>query len=286
MQALQQALQPKPLVQQQKTPSATLQRSLARAHHEREAAYGRCSLMMNASLRARVALQRCKRCISLFPYRREREIKGLGGAVAATLAATLFSGALQGFFRGYLGSRRARRRGVAKRSGIAAAVAEAVDRDEAADEAPEQLALLPLAPAPTRQGGRPPGVKNRRTAEFADYVLSRYRSPIVALAETYSRPVADLAKELGCTRAEAFELQLRAAKEVAPYLHAKQPLGIEAGGGGVPVVIMATPEMATMMRDGIGPGSDAVVIDAIVSGPQDAAGEGAGDGAGEGGENG
>ena len=51
--------------------------------------------------------------------------------------------------------------------------------------------------------GRPKGAINRATAEWRDFILSRYRSPLVVLAETYSRPAHDLAAEIGCTKLEA-----------------------------------------------------------------------------------
>lgn len=108
----------------------------------------------------------------------------------------------------------------------------------------EQLDLLPLRKAgadgqteiqdlPSRGAGRPPGAKNRRTQEMADYLLSRYQSPLVALAETYSRNVRDLAKELACDKLEAFKLQIAAAKELAPYLHQKLPIAIDTGEKGL-----------------------------------------------------
>jgi hypothetical protein len=68
---------------------------------------------------------------------------------------------------------------------------------------------------------------------MADYILSRYTSPLIALAETYARPVQDLAKELGCDKLEAFKLQLVAAKELAPYLHQKLPIAIDTGEKGL-----------------------------------------------------
>lgn len=108
----------------------------------------------------------------------------------------------------------------------------------------EQLDLLPLRKADqgaeaenrlsTSAGkGRPAGSKNRRTQEMADFILSQYRSPLIALAETYSRPVQDLAKELACDKLEAFKLQMAAAKELAPYVHQKMPMAVDVGEGGL-----------------------------------------------------
>lgn len=104
-----------------------------------------------------------------------------------------------------------------------------------------------LVPAPAK-GGRPAGSVARKTAEWAAFLLSRYRSPLVVMAETYSRPTRDLAEELGCTPLEAFELQQRAAAELAPYVHAKQPIGLQLGDGPeAPVVLAVSPAMAARM---------------------------------------
>jgi hypothetical protein len=106
--------------------------------------------------------------------------------------------------------------------------------------------------------GRPAGSRNKRTQEWTEYLLSRFRSPLLVLAETYSRPVADLAAELGVTRAEAFALQLAAAKELAPYLHQRQPLAVNLDGKGV----MALTLWATPALEGAAEVGEGLVIDA------------------------
>lgn len=112
--------------------------------------------------------------------------------------------------------------------------------------ATEQEDLVP-APA-SAKGGRPAGSVARKTAEWAAFMLSRYRSPLVVMAETYSRPLRDLAEELGCTPLEAFELQQKAAAELAPYVHSKQPTGLQLDGApDAPVVLAVTPAMAARM---------------------------------------
>ncbi len=94
--------------------------------------------------------------------------------------------------------------------------------------------------------GRPAGKLNRTTEEWRDYLLGQFRSPLVILAETYSRPVMVLAAELGCTPLEAFKQQMAAAKELAPYIHQKLPQDhtISGGGGVVPLVMMVSPNFA------------------------------------------
>jgi hypothetical protein len=100
----------------------------------------------------------------------------------------------------------------------------------------EQLPLLPMVAAAAAEGkrgpGRPKGATNKRTTEWADYILARYGSPLEAMASYWARPVAVLAAELGCSAFEAARLALIAAKESAPYVHAKMPVMVDVEGLG------------------------------------------------------
>ena len=123
-----------------------------------------------------------------------------------------------------------------QKPGLQAAVNLTVE-DSAPPEgaATDQLPLWPAArldergtredPKP-RGRGRPPGALNKSTSDWVDYIRSRYRSPLEMLAETFSRPVDQLADELRCKREDAFKLQLIAAKELAPFLHSKMPQAV------------------------------------------------------------
>lgn len=155
-----------------------------------------------------------------------------------------------------------------RKEGLAAAVETAHElwQELRQEQAAEQLPLLPsLAARETgeeaeqRAGpGRPRGSRNRRTQEWVDYLLARYPSPLVALAETYSRPTAELATELACKRDEAFKLQLMAARELAPYLHQKQPVAVEVDARGeVNLVISGFDGLG----ETIGQGAGATVIE-------------------------
>lgn len=104
----------------------------------------------------------------------------------------------------------------------------------------DQMARTQAINAPRVGPGRPAGSINKRTAEMRDYILSRYTSPLIALAETYSRPVADLATELGCSKLEAFRLQQASAAELAPFLHGKMPVEV-AFTGSLPTLILGDP---------------------------------------------
>lgn len=83
------------------------------------------------------------------------------------------------------------------------------------------------AVAEARKAGRPRGAISRQTAEFRRWYLSRYAHPLEVLGAAISRPVEALAAELGCTRLEAFDRQIRAAVELAPYIQGKMPVSID-----------------------------------------------------------
>lgn len=127
-----------------------------------------------------------------------------------------------------------------KKEGLDAALdvaMQAVEDDEPIVEAQAPLPFAELAapieaPAPAPAGapgrpGRPAGSRNKRTEEWVAYLLGRYRSPLVMLAETYSRTTASLAAELQCKKSEAFDIQVKAATALAPYLHQKLPQAVE-----------------------------------------------------------
>jgi hypothetical protein len=134
--------------------------------------------------------------------------------------------------------------------GIERAIAEAVGVPERQTLAPAaQLDLLaveqPDLPAhdrvrqaraaeavALRGRGRPPGSRNRRTQDFVAYFLSTQRDPLLFLASVYQRTPEELAAEVGCSKADALALQVRAASEVAPYVHGKQPVRLQVQSAG------------------------------------------------------
>lgn len=160
------------------------------------------------------------------------------------------------------------------KSGLKAALADEVRADApvpGSDAAAEQLSLLPDMPlceiaggaasaeneySAPRGRGRPAGAKNKNTEEWRNYLLSRYRSPLEVLAETYSRSIIQLAADLGylvrdekgrITRTPKpdeleglLKIQLQCAKELAPYVHQKQPMAIDAGENGLMQLIINT----------------------------------------------
>lgn len=103
------------------------------------------------------------------------------------------------------------------------------------DEDPEQLALLP----PTRfegsaadeqraklekahagrGGGRPLGAQNRVTVQFRKWLLSTGEDPLESMMRWSMHTPETLAKELGCTIAEAFDRLMSLKDKLAVYLH-------------------------------------------------------------------
>ncbi|MBT0667016.1 hypothetical protein HT136_01370 [Novosphingobium profundi] len=80
-----------------------------------------------------------------------------------------------------------------------------------------------------RGRGRPKGAGNKRREDVRSYLLSRYAHPLEVLAQMYSRPVDALAAELGCSKKEAAQVQVRAAAEVAPFVEGKMPVTVDLG---------------------------------------------------------
>lgn len=112
-------------------------------------------------------------------------------------------------------------------------------------------APMPLEPAKGKsgpKGGRPAGARNRSTEEWARFMLAQYRSPLVVLAELYSRPTGELVDQLqamadkhkswretkdggyyervAVSPVDVLRMQRDAAVALAPYLHQQQPKAI------------------------------------------------------------
>lgn len=127
-----------------------------------------------------------------------------------------------------------------KATGLAAALAPHVpDHIEPPEE---QLELDPIAAlpmfepvkgVPVKTGGRPKNAINKSTRELANYVLSRHRHPVIAAAQVADLPVAELARQLSCTRLEAANHQQKAREFVARYTLQAMPQMVQFDGGTV-----------------------------------------------------
>jgi hypothetical protein len=103
-------------------------------------------------------------------------------------------------------------------------------------------------PATPRGRGRPPGARNRSTDGWARFLLTRYRSPMLGLAEIAQAMPHELQAVLGgapsddnpggVTLPECLRLIMHAAGTLAPYLHQKQSTAIDAGGAGMLTLII------------------------------------------------
>lgn len=148
--------------------------------------------------------------------------------------------------------------------GLAAALAETHDpsRLPGGCQTVEQAALFPLsqtdsqkmaadAGLPAAGKGRPAGAKNKSTQEWRDYLLARFESPLVGIATIATASLPQLRAELNevCgfhvdrnlsigDAIQLMKIRQEARKELAPYLHSKQPIAIEGGQNGLVQLII------------------------------------------------
>ena len=138
-------------------------------------------------------------------------------------------------------------------SGLSTAVELALTAEAAQpvedDEPVYDLLGFEVSQAPKRANlaragkGRPPGARNHSTQFWCDYIAKRYGSPLETLAQMMRMPIVDLARELNCSKLDAFTEKRRAAEALAPYLHAKLssiaifPPGDPRGGIASPLIL-------------------------------------------------
>ncbi len=76
------------------------------------------------------------------------------------------------------------------------------------------------------EGGRKPGSKNRQNRAFQEYLLQFGPQPGVTQMRFLGRPVEQLAAELGCSKLEAAQLQIRCDDNLLPYFASKMPVAV------------------------------------------------------------
>jgi hypothetical protein len=139
--------------------------------------------------------------------------------------------------------------------GSPAALFENLDDDERTleDNNPFKLARR-------RGGGSRRGVPNKRTEDFRRYYASLgLRDPLLFLGHCISIDTADLARELGCKAAAALDVQRKAAADLAPYLHSKQPARLDVGDGeGLPVLVVREIDSPKAIREARATGALAI----------------------------
>lgn len=89
--------------------------------------------------------------------------------------------------------------------------------------------------------GRPPGARNRKTKDFERlYNALGFEDPLLMLGKLISSDPRDVGALAGMEAGDVLALQVRAAGELAPYLHGKKPTEIQITDERLPVLIVAT----------------------------------------------
>lgn len=113
---------------------------------------------------------------------------------------------------------------------------------------------------PVRGRGRPPGSLNKTTDEWRAYFLRHYRSPLLTLGDLIAAdPLALHGAIVAADQAvggkgevsllAVLQLQLGAATALAPYVHRKQPIAIDAGEDkDVPLIAQFILDAASLAR--------------------------------------
>lgn len=123
---------------------------------------------------------------------------------------------------------------MARKSGIVGAAGGVGAGAEIAPALPLDLPVIDQAAADgmKRGVGRPGGSRNRINKDLIDYLRRTYADPLEGMAAVISRTVDELAKDLSCTKAEAFDRMQTCRRELAPYLYAKVPANLKLEGEG------------------------------------------------------
>lgn len=125
------------------------------------------------------------------------------------------------------------------------------------DEEPDLFAnddlLVPADIIAPRRPGKPKGARNKRNQEIADYILSRYRDPLIGLADVVSTPVPMLAKLLNCKAIEAAEFWRKCAAELALYVHQKQPTAVHVKSSSAGFIAIVDERQASALEGGENP---------------------------------
>jgi hypothetical protein len=128
-------------------------------------------------------------------------------------------------------------------AGVGAPEADEVEQADLFGSSPlAGLADDPATLFPQLKRGRPPGARNKSTEEWRAFMHRQYRSPLLFLADLVSLDpkalrdkVMQADRDAGVKREislmDVLQLQRQAAEALAPYLHRKQPIAIDAGEG-------------------------------------------------------
>lgn len=123
---------------------------------------------------------------------------------------------------------------MAKKSVIVGAAGGPGAGAEIAPALPMELPVIDQAAADgmKRGVGRPGGSRNRINRDLIDYLRRTYADPLEGMAAVISRTVEELARDLNCSRLEAFDRMQVCRRELAPFLYAKVPANLKLEGDG------------------------------------------------------
>jgi hypothetical protein len=117
--------------------------------------------------------------------------------------------------------------------------------------APVTSNVLKLRAAKRIGPGRPAGSRNRRTVEMANYLLSKYTSPLEVLAQIATAPIDELSASLSCTKLEALQEKRLAAIALKDHLHSKMPVAVDVTNTKI-IHLTITEDAPVAANDGIG----------------------------------
>jgi hypothetical protein len=101
-----------------------------------------------------------------------------------------------------------------------------------------------MTEAQAKRAGRRKGVRNRRTEDFVKYISQFGQDPAITLMQVQSTPPEELIarsklldpEKRRLSYGDAVALRVRCAEALMPFIHAKQPVAVDATIRGVMVV--------------------------------------------------
>jgi hypothetical protein len=101
-----------------------------------------------------------------------------------------------------------------------------------------------------RRSGRPLGARNKRTDDFAKWLLSQGRHPAGFMMEVVNTPIEVLMAASGKPYLECLDRKIRCAEGLMPFLESKKPVGVDMTIRGVRVVEEAPRDPAQALIEG------------------------------------
>ena len=110
--------------------------------------------------------------------------------------------------------------------------------------------LAVVAHAREKKRGRPLGARNKRSDDFAAYILQNGGAdPAIFLGRAIATPTEVLMEASGKSYLECYDRQIRCAEALQPYFHSKKPVAVDLSFAGVADLFI---EGVTHSREEIG----------------------------------